>query len=98
MMVLEEIEEAIQTAVERTGPAVIGLGQGWGGGSGFVIDAGRILTNAHNLRGEEVTVTFDDGRRESGKVLASDQDLDLAVIEADTGAIDPVQWAENEVD
>ncbi|MBV8947799.1 MAG: trypsin-like peptidase domain-containing protein, partial [Solirubrobacterales bacterium] len=97
-MVLEEIERAVQGAIETTGPAVIGLGQGWGRGSGFVIDAGRILTNAHNLRGDEVTVSFHDGRRETGRVLASDQDLDLAVIEADTAGIEPIQWAEDEVE
>src|SRR5947209_3432590 len=98
MTVLEELEGTIRTAVERTGPAVIGLGQGWGRGSGFVIEAGRILTSAHNLRGDEVTVTFEDGRRETGRVLASDQDLDLAVIEADTAEIEPLQWAEEDVD
>jgi serine protease Do len=98
MAVLEELEGAIQTAVERTGPAVIGLGQGWGRGSGFVIESGRILTNAHNLRGDEVTVTFHDGRHETGKVLASDEDLDLAVIEADTADIEPIQWSEEDVD
>jgi serine protease Do len=98
MAVLEELEGAIQTAVERTGPAVIGLGQGWGRGSGFVIDSGRILTNAHNLRGDEVTIAFHDGRRETGKVLASDPDLDLAVIEADTAGIEPIQWSEEDVE
>jgi serine protease Do len=98
MAVLEELEGTIQTAVERTGPAVIGLGQGWGRGSGFVIESGRILTNAHNLRGDEVTITFQDGRRETGKVLASDEDLDLAVIEADTADIEPIQWSEEDVD
>jgi serine protease Do len=96
MAVLEELEGAIQIAVERTGPAVIGLGQGWGRGSGFVVDSGRILTNAHNLRGEEVTVMFADGRRESGRVLASDTDLDLAVIEADTAGIEPLRWSEED--
>jgi serine protease Do len=98
MAVVEELEGVIQTAVERTGPAVIGLGQGWGRGSGFVIEPNRILTNAHNLRGDEVTVTFHDGRRETGKVLASDEDLDLAVIEADTADIEPIQWSEEDVD
>jgi serine protease Do len=98
MSVLEELEGTIQTAVERFGPAVIGLGQGWGRGSGFVIDSNRILTNAHNLRGDEVTVTFHDGRRETGRVLASDADVDLAVIEADTGEIEPLQWAEEDVE
>ena len=58
MTVLEELEGTIQEAAERTGPKVIGLGQGWGRGSGFVIGANRMLTNAHNLRGDEVTVRF----------------------------------------
>jgi serine protease Do len=98
MTVLEELEGAIQTAAERTGPAVIGLGQGWGRGSGFVFDSNRILTNAHNLRGDEVTVTFGDGRRETGKVLATDSDLDLAVIEADTAGIEPLQWSGEDVE
>jgi S1-C subfamily serine protease len=98
MAVLEELEGAIHTAVEQTGPAVIGLGQGWGRGSGFVIDTNRILTSAHNLRGDEVTITFHDGRRETGKVLASDEDLDLAVIEADTAEIEPIQWSEEDVE
>jgi serine protease Do len=98
MSVLEELEGTIQTAVERFGPAVIGLGQGWGRGSGFVIDSNRILTNAHNLRGDEVTVTFHDGRRETGRVLASDVDVDLAVIETDTGGIEPLQWSEEDVE
>jgi S1-C subfamily serine protease len=98
MSVLEELEGTIQGAVERFGPAVIGLGQGWGRGSGFVIDSNRILTNAHNLRGDEVSVTFHDGRREAGKVLASDADIDLAVIEADTGTIEPLQWSDEDVE
>jgi serine protease Do len=98
MSVLEELEGAIQTIADRYGPAVIGLGQGWGRGSGFVIDANRILTNAHNLRGDEVTVTFHDGRRETGRVMASDVDVDLAVIEADTGEVEPLQWAEEDLE
>lgn len=98
MSVLEELEGTIQTAAERFGPAVIGLGQGWGRGSGFVFDSNRILTNAHNLRGDEVTVTFQDGRRETGRVLASDVDVDLAVIEADTGEIEPLRWTEEDLE
>jgi len=94
MTVLQELEDAIQVAVERTGPKVIGLGQGWGRGSGVVIGTNQILTNAHNLRGDEVTVTFVDGRRETGRVLASDQDLDVTVIEADTAGIEPIEWSE----
>jgi serine protease Do len=92
MTLLEELEGAVQTAAERSGAAVVGLGRGWGVGSGVVIAPGRVLTNAHNLRHNEVTVTFGDGRRESGRVVGSDPDLDIAVIEVDTGDLEPVDW------
>jgi serine protease Do len=98
MTLLEELETSVQGAAERTGPAVVGLGRGWGVGSGVVVAPGRVLTNAHNLRHQEVTVSFADGRRDSGRVAASDPDLDLAVIDVDTGAIEPVNWAEQEDD
>ncbi len=93
MSLISELESSVQEAAERIGPAVVGIGRGWGVGSGVVYAPGRVLTNAHNLRHEETTVTFADGRRESGRVAASDSDLDLAVIEVDTGDVGPVQWA-----
>src|SRR5215472_6572980 len=92
MTLLEELEAAVQASAERNGPAVVGLGRGWGVGSGVVIASGRVLTNAHNLRHNEVTVTFADGRRESGRVAGSDTDLDVAVIDVDTGDVEPVSW------
>jgi serine protease Do len=98
MTVLEELQSTIQSAAEKIGPAVIGLGRGWGRGSGFVIAPGRVLTSAHNLRDDGVTVTFLDGRQETGRVAASDPDLDLAVIEVDTGAVEPLEWAEEDVE
>jgi serine protease Do len=96
MTLLQEVEASIQAAAQRTGPAVVGIGRGWGLGSGVVFAPGRILTNAHNVRHDEVTVTFGDGRRERGTVAASDADLDLAVIEVDTGEVDPVDWPTEE--
>jgi S1-C subfamily serine protease len=92
MTVLTDIETAIGEVAERVGPAVVGLGRGWGG-SGVVIEPGRVLTNAHNLRHDEVTVTFADGRREEGRVTAADGDVDVAVIEVDTGEVQPIEWA-----
>jgi serine protease Do len=90
--VLEDIGTTIGTLVERVGPAVVGLGRGWGVGSGVMIEDGLVLTNAHNLRHDEVTITFDDGRREEGRVLGSDPDLDVAVIAVETGGAEPVVW------
>jgi len=91
MTSLVEIEDAIGQVADRVGPAVVGLGRGWGG-SGIVIGPGRVLTNAHNVRHDHVTVTFADGRREDGRVAAADGDLDVAVIEVDTGDTPPLEW------
>jgi serine protease Do len=100
MTVLEELEGSVQDAAARVGPAVVGLGRGWGVGSGVVIAPGRILTNAHNLRHghDEVTVTFADGRRAAGTVAGSDPDLDVAVLDVDTGETEPIEWAQDAAD
>jgi serine protease Do len=95
MTLLEETQTAIQDAATRLGPSVVGLGRGWGVGSGVVIAPGRVLTNAHNLRHDEVTVTFADGTRRSGRVAGSDPDLDVAVIDVDTGDVEPLERADD---
>jgi len=61
-------------------------------GSGVVIADGQVLTSAHNLRREEITVAFADGRRESGTVAGVDSDVDLAVLSVDTGDAPAVRW------
>jgi serine protease Do len=94
MAVLEEFQTAIGGAAERLGESVVGLGRGWSLGSGTIIGENRVLTNAHNLRRDEVTVTFADGRRETGKVAGVDPDLDLAVIEAPTGGLPALEWGD----
>jgi serine protease Do len=98
MSVLEELEAAVQDVARRAGPAVIGLGRGWGVGSGVVIAPGRVLTNAHNIRHEDVTVTFLDERREQGRVVGSDSDLDIAVVEVETGDVEPVAFAPEDLE
>jgi serine protease Do len=90
MAVLEELSSSVRSVADRVGPAVVGLGRGWGRGSGVVAAPGRVLTNAHNLRGDEVSVTFEDGRVETATVAGVDPDGDLAVLEVDTGDVEPV--------
>jgi serine protease Do len=92
MQVLEAMQQAVVAAAEAVGPSVVGLGRGWGRGSGVVVAPGRVLTNAHVLRGEEAGVTFADGRVEHGRLLAADLDLDVAVLDVDTGAAPAVAW------
>jgi len=96
MNLLPELETSVQAAVERVGSAVVGLGRGWGVGSGVVIGDGRILTNGHNLRHDEPTISFHDGRHVSARVAGVDHDIDLAVLEVDTAGITPVEWPDRD--
>jgi serine protease Do len=96
MTALQDLEESVAEIAQRVGPAVVGLGRGWGVGSGVVIGPGRVLTNAHNLRHEERSVTFQDGTQATGRVTSSDPDLDIAVLEVETAELEPVQWAEED--
>jgi len=84
-----------RTAAE-VGPAVVGLGSGWGSGSGVVIGDGQVVTNAHNLRGPRLGVVFADGRRADAEVVAADADGDLAVLRVPTAGVRPVEWAVQE--
>jgi serine protease Do len=90
--VLDGLQRAVNEAAEKVGPSVVGLGRGWGRGSGVVVAPGQVLTVAHVLRGEEVAVTFADGDVREGRVLGADTDLDVAVIGVETGDAPAVAW------
>jgi len=93
MSILDELSTAIRGVSESAGSAVVGIGRRTRG-SGVVIADGRVLTNAHNLRGDEVTVTFRDGRSTRGKVLGVDGDGDLAVVDVETTGSTPLGWSD----
>ncbi|MGZ8437837.1 MAG: S1C family serine protease [Candidatus Limnocylindrales bacterium] len=93
MSVIEELQTAVASIAERVGPSIVGIGRGTRG-SGVVIAAGKVLTNAHNLRGDEVTVTFADGRQTRGAVAGYDGDGDLAVVDVDTAGASPLEWGD----
>lgn len=93
MSVLAEIESTLQSILERSGPAVVGLGRGWGTGSGVVIAPDLVLVSAHGLREDTIDVAFADGSRREGTVGGADRDLDLAVIRVQTGGVEPLEWS-----
>ena len=93
MTVLDEIQAGIARLAGEAGSSVVGIGQRWGVGSGIVLGEGRVLTNAHNVRGSHVTVTFADGHTAEGTVAGTDIDGDLAVIEVETGQVSALSWA-----
>lgn len=88
---LDAYSQAIVTAAERVGPAVVkvetgrarqGREGGEGLGSGVIYSsAGYILTNAHVVQGaRRVTVTLPDGRSFPAGVLGAEPAQDLAVL------------------
>jgi serine protease Do len=95
MSVIEELQTTVATVAERAGPSIVGIGRG-DRGSGIVIAEGKVLTNAHNLRGNEVTVTFADGRRTRGAVAGVDGEGDLAVVNVDTTGVTPLEWGDGQ--
>jgi S1-C subfamily serine protease len=93
MAILDEIGASIRQQAEGPGNSVVGIGQRWGAGTGIVLSEGRVLTNAHNVRGDRVIVTFADGRTAEGGVAGHDVDGDLAVIDVDTAGVPALPWA-----
>jgi serine protease Do len=92
MSVVTDLSEAIAAAAAAAGPSIVAIGSRTRG-SGVVIADGRILTNAHNLRGEQVTVRFADGRTTRGDAKGVDWDGDLAIVDVDTTGAPPLAWS-----
>ena len=104
MSAVLEVSELIGRSASAAGPAVVGLGPGWRGGTGVVVADGRVLTAAHNLRtagpgrrqgrsGPPPRVVFADGRREEFEVVGVDREFGLAVLAVDTGGVEPIPVA-----
>jgi serine protease Do len=91
---IEDLGKAINGIAEGAGRSTVGIGNRWRGGSGVVVEAGKVLTNAHNLHGDEVRIFFSDGREADGKVLGADGDGDLAVIGVETGEAPAIGWGD----
>ncbi|HEX2470942.1 MAG TPA: trypsin-like peptidase domain-containing protein [Candidatus Limnocylindrales bacterium] len=94
MSTIDDIGTTIAAVADKIGPSIVGVGRD-GRGSGVVVADGQVLTNAHNLRGREVTVAFADGRSTRGEVRGVDPDGDLAVIAVDTAGATPIGWSDD---
>jgi serine protease Do len=89
MSALEELSQSLSSVADAAAPSVVGIGSRLRG-SGFVAADGKVVTNAHNVRGDEVTVTFAGGRTATGRLAGIDVDGDLAVIDVDTAGAPPL--------
>lgn len=88
-----ELETLIRSTASAAERSVVSIGRN-GRGTGFVIAPDRVLTSAHNLRDDTVSVTFADARTEQATVHAEDADGDLAVLAVPTGDAPPLSFAE----
>ena len=95
-MSLTDTQQAIAGVAASTAPAVIGLRGGARRGSGVIVDDGRAVTLARNLRHDELTVVLHDGREVDARVLGTDREVDLALLELDTTNTSHPTWASDE--
>ncbi|HEB55250.1 MAG TPA: DegQ family serine endoprotease [Gammaproteobacteria bacterium] len=68
-------------------------------GSGVIVDAekGYILTNNHVIaRAEEITVTLQDGSSHHARLLGTDPDTDVAIIQIDADNITAIPMADSD--
>lgn len=96
-MAAKDERAAVRAVLDEAGRSVVRIGRGPGRGAGMVVGDDLVLTNAHNLRGGEVTVTFPDGRSEVGPVAGVDVDGDLAVLRVGTAGAPALEWGEGQV-
>jgi serine protease Do len=94
MTALDELEATVRRVAADVGPAVVGVSGGRATGTGVVVADGAVLTNAHNLAAEDVTVTFADGRRAAATLKGVDPDGDLAVLAVDTASTPAASWSD----
>jgi serine protease Do len=92
MTLTTELSTSARSILTQLGDAVVTIGQD-GRGTGLVIGAGKVLTNAHNLRDRSTSVTFADGRSVQGVIAGADSDGDLVVLDVDTATVTPASWA-----
>ena len=90
------VNEPVAEVAKALTPSVVQLETTGGGlGSGVVYkDGGLILTAAHVVEGNtDVVVRLSDGRRVDGRVLGTDPDTDIAVIDAEADDLKPATLA-----
>lgn len=93
-------QQAFIDVYAKVNPAVVHIGLQSGQGSGFVYDeAGHIVTNNHVVAaGGPILVAFADGSQKEARLVGTDPDSDLAVIqvEAAPGELTAASLADSE--
>jgi serine protease Do len=91
MEALAGLQEALARVGGQAGDSVVAV-RSRGRGTGVVVAAGRVVTNAHNVVGARISVKFSDGRLAEAQVSGVDLDSDIAVLAVETGQTPPIPW------
>jgi len=94
MTTISDVQQAVSQVAGSTGAQVVGISGRRAAGSGVVLGKDRVLTNAHNLTGDEITVTFPDGRTAPATALGVDIEGDVAVLEVATNGDKAIEWSD----
>ncbi|MFN8533003.1 MAG: trypsin-like peptidase domain-containing protein [Dehalococcoidia bacterium] len=83
--------------VERLKPSVVQISANNSTGTGMILDSqGNILTNAHVVaRVTTVTVRLSGGRSVQGRVVARDEDRDLAIVRIEAQGLQAVRLGDS---
>jgi serine protease Do len=95
---LENLSNELAGAVERAAAGVVGVhARPRINSSGIIWRQNFILTSSEGVRFEEgIKVFFPDGRRAEARLRGTDPGTDLALLEADTGGIQPIELASDD--
>ncbi len=93
MTLSQELSRSARSILDQLGDSVVAIGRD-GRGTGIVIAAGKVLTNAHNLHDRSTSVTFADGRSVQGTIAGTDGDGDLVVLDVDTADTRSAAWSD----
>jgi S1-C subfamily serine protease len=102
----DAFSQAVIEAVEKAGPAVIGVRRGRAGrenafdgaGSGVIVSGdGYALTNNHVIRGaERVEAMLHDGQVAAAEIVGADPDTDLALLRLARGSFTAATLADSD--
>jgi S1-C subfamily serine protease len=92
---LVSLSDQLAASVERASASVVAVhARPYIGMSGIVWRENIVLTSSEGIRSEEnIKVILPDGRAVEGKLRGRDKGTDLALVEAETGGVAPVEVA-----
>ncbi len=94
---LQQLNDEQASLVERVQSSLVQINNGRRGiGAGVIWQSdGIIVTNAHVIRRRDLEVTFSDGRSLPARLLAYDQDNDIAALSVDATDLPAIELGDS---